>query len=358
MTQPTQNYINHVALVLDASSSMRHLANDVVKVADNQIKHLAQRSQELDQETRVTVYSFADHHKIKCLFYDKDVLRLPSMQGLYVPNGNTALVAATMLALNDLKQTAQLYGDHAFLIYVLTDGEENDSHRASPPVTSHDLARRLKDLPENWTLGTFVPNATGVHEAKKFGFAQDNIAVWNTSAAGVREVGETIRQATDNFMRARAAGVRGSRNLFTMDMQNLSKSAVQRLPKLAAGQFRMYEVKPDDCNTRVATQGGVPAIEIAEFVETKTHRRYVLGEAFYQLTVPVKVQPQKEIALYHKKEHAVYLGPHARTLLGLPDHEVKVQPDNHQDFDIFIQSTSTNRKVLEGQHVLVVPARA
>lgn len=52
MANKAANYINHIALVLDASGSMQYLAQDVVKVADNQIAYLAQRSNELDQETR------------------------------------------------------------------------------------------------------------------------------------------------------------------------------------------------------------------------------------------------------------------------------------------------------------------
>ena len=49
-----QNYINHIALVLDASGSMSHLSSAVVQVADNQVQYLAARSKELDQETRAT----------------------------------------------------------------------------------------------------------------------------------------------------------------------------------------------------------------------------------------------------------------------------------------------------------------
>ncbi|MEU3878202.1 hypothetical protein AB0E87_30690, partial [Streptomyces sp. NPDC029704] len=86
-----QNYINHVALVLDASSSMSHLSQKVVEVADQQIAYLARRSQELDQETRVTVYVFAD--KVECVIYDKDVLRMPSLKQLYRVGGMTALLA-------------------------------------------------------------------------------------------------------------------------------------------------------------------------------------------------------------------------------------------------------------------------
>lgn len=59
-----QNYINHVALVLDASSSMSRLSGKVIEVADQQIAYLARRSRELDQETRVTVYVFAN--KVEC----------------------------------------------------------------------------------------------------------------------------------------------------------------------------------------------------------------------------------------------------------------------------------------------------
>jgi hypothetical protein len=82
-----ENIINHIVLVLDASDSMRDIKNDVVKVADNQIQYLATRSKELDQETRITVYTFEGGNyyspkNIQCLIYDKDVLRVPSIAGL------------------------------------------------------------------------------------------------------------------------------------------------------------------------------------------------------------------------------------------------------------------------------------
>jgi Mg-chelatase subunit ChlD len=51
-----QNYINHIVMVLDMSGSMSPHARELIKVADGQIAHLARRSQELDQETRITVY--------------------------------------------------------------------------------------------------------------------------------------------------------------------------------------------------------------------------------------------------------------------------------------------------------------
>ena len=50
-----QQPINHVAFVIDASDSMNHIAGEVVRVVDQQVKDLAELSTQLDQETRVTI---------------------------------------------------------------------------------------------------------------------------------------------------------------------------------------------------------------------------------------------------------------------------------------------------------------
>lgn len=331
-----QNYINHIALVLDASQSMGHIAREVVQVADNQIKHLATRSKELDQETRVTVYVFDYADNIRCIFYDKDVLRMPSLQGHYRPTGYTALVDATMKSIEDLAKTPELYGDHAFLVYVLTDGAEN----ASRKYNATQLTEKIKGLKENWTIAAFVPNQQCKFEAKKFGFPADNIAVWDTTAQGIAEVGEILRTTTDAYMTSRSLGVRGSKNLFNMPT-NLAKTDVsKKLSKLHAGQYRMAKVE---------------AVEpIAPFVEKLTKRSYRLGEAYYQLSKPEKVQPGKAVALFEKKTHSVYVGAEARQLLGLPDHEVKVAPAAYPDFEIFVQSGSVNRKLVPDTRLLLL----
>src|SRR6478736_1986894 len=120
-----QRLINHVALVLDGSSSMSSHKSNLIKVADEQIKYLALRSEELQQETRVSVYLFAD--TVQCLIFDMDVMRLPSISDLYRSSGMTALVDAVVKSQDDLATTSQIYGDHGFLTFVLTDGMENAS---------------------------------------------------------------------------------------------------------------------------------------------------------------------------------------------------------------------------------------
>lgn len=330
------NYINHIALVLDASSSMNSLKEQVIAVADKLTKYLAQRSQELDQETRITVYKFGSG-KAQCLFYDKDVLRLPSLKGLYTTQGMTALIDATLLAIDEMSRTATLHGEHAFLTYVITDGQENDSKHKG-----NTLADTISNLPDNWTLATFVPDQNGVFEAKKFGFPAGNIAVWDTKdSQSVEKVGETIIKVTNNYMMARASGVKSYKNLFQIDTKDLSQTTIKKLNKLGPGQFRLLKVKDDT--------------PISTFVEHHTGRAYKLGEAFYELSKKETIQPQKEVAIYARNEHAVYTGKDARTLLKLPaDYEVKVAPADHPDYDIYVQSTSTNRKLIKGTKLLLL----
>jgi hypothetical protein len=244
-------------------------------------------------------------------------------------------VDATLQVISDLEETPEKYGEHGFLLYVLTDGAENASI-----AKGSDLAKRLGSLPDNWTVAAFVPNAIGMSEAKRFGFPAGNVQIWDTSETGVEEVGEVVRKTTDTYMRGRASGVRGYKNLFSPDVSNLSKTSVHKLSKLGPGQFRLLKVEDRD--------------QISSFVERKLKRPYRLGEAFYQLMKREEIQPQKEVALYERRTHSVYKGKDARVLLGLPDYSVKVAPASHPDYDIFVQSTSTNRNLIPGTSLLVV----
>lgn len=333
----SQNYINHVVLVLDASTSMFKHRHNLIKVADDQVAYLARRSQELDQETRVSVYTFSDN--VQCLVYDKDVLRLPSISTLYQPDGMTALAGATIKALDDLAQTATLYGDHAFLTWVLTDGQEN----ASRVRDRLNLPGRLRGLPENWTVGVLVPDQRGVFEAKGFGFPADNIAVWDTTnSAGVVEAGETIRKATDNFMVGRSSGIRGTRSLFSTGVDAVNARTVKSaLTPLRPSQYTLLPVSW--------------VSPIKEYVESRGLAPYRPGSAYYQLSKKETIQAGKAVAIREKATGKVYTGPQARDLLGLPaGTEVRVKPDANPDYDVFVQSTSLNRKLLVGTDVLVL----
>lgn len=330
----SQNYINHIALVLDASSSMSRHVGDVVKVADMQIKHLAEQSKIMDQETRVSVYTFSYRTRIDCLIYDKDVLRMPSIAGLYRAEGMTALCSATTLAIKDLQHTWEGYGEHAFLIYVITDGVENDSD----PQDRRRLPALITGLPDHWTLAAFVPDANGIHYAKSHGFPNDNIAVWNTEDSFL-EVGEVIRKSTDNFMRGRTQGVRGSRSLFTMTAAD-TKKIKKTLTPMTSGSYTINLVPHD---TR-----------IDDFTRDITGS-YTPGRTYYEMTKRETIQGYKGIAIRVDADGTLYVGDAARDLIGIPkDTDVRVSPGDHPGYKVFVQSTSMNRKLIAGTEALIM----
>lgn len=326
-----QRLINHVALVLDGSSSMSTHKAKLIEVADEQIRHLALRSEEMSQETRVSVYLF--NNKVECLIFDMDVMRLPSIADLYRASGMTALVDSIIKSQDDLATTSQIYGDHAFLTFVLTDGMENAS------LHSWTSVNRYLKAGDNWTVGFLVPDSQGVAYMKRIGAAPESVAVWDASSSlGIVDAVSTIRTATDNFMRNRASGVRGSRGVFSTGVDAVNKQTVTSTLTPVNDYFALpvqYKSRIDD------------------YVTAHTGR-YVQGSAFYQLTKTENIQPQKQILVVDKKTGVVYGGFQARQLIGLPSTgTVRVRPDANPLYDIFVQSTSLNRNLMPNTKVLV-----
>lgn len=335
--KPIRHLINHVVLVLDCSASMTHRKYDVIKVADNEVKYLATRSQEMSQETRVSVYVFDDN--VDCLVYDTDVLRLPSIANLYEIGGNTALIDATMVSIEELSQTATLHGDHSFLIYVLTDGQENRSRHYS----HQQLAARLNTLGENWTLACFVPDIISKRDAISFGFQKDNVAIWDTSSVrGMDEVGNTVRAATESWMTARSTGIRGTRTLFStgIDAVNAQTVSAANLMPLDRTQYAMLPIRE--------------RIQTRPFLMEHGYQ-YINGTLYYLLMKTEDIQPQKNLLVVEKYTNKVFSGPGARQLVGLPDGiTVRVKPDFNPDYDIYVQSTAVNRNLIPNTNCIVL----
>lgn len=325
-----QRLINHVALVLDGSSSMSKHSGNLIKVADEQIRHLALRSEELSQETRVSVYLFNDN--VRCLIFDMDVMRLPSISDLYQARGMTALVDSVVKSQHDLATTSQIYGDHAFLTFVITDGMENAS------VNSWTVLGDYGTKQDNWTVAYLVPDRSGEAYLSRAGVDKGNVAIWDTtSAAGITDSFTTIRNATDNFMTSRAAGVRGSRSVFSTGADAVN-------PNTVIGNLKLVK----DAKKFLVNQNS----RIDDFVRGYVGY-YNAGMAYYQLTKTETIQPQKQILIVDKSNGNVYGGAQARQLLGLPNESTRVKPDYNPKYDIFVQSTSQNRKLLAGTKVLV-----
>lgn len=329
------NKIVHVAIVLDASGSMMRLSSKVEEVADRLIRDLKTQSEELDLETRISVYTFSYHTQIKCLIFDKDVFRLPSIAGLYNASGQTALIDATIRSQNDLAATAQMYGEHSFITYVVTDGMENDSR---------DPARVLSELiakqGQNWSLACLVPDRAGRTYAVSAGFAEGNILIWDaTSAAGLEKAATTITTSTQSYMTNVSRGVKIDKNdVFGTGVDKVNAQTVKALVPLTKGSYELHDVTAD---TR-----------IDDFMRVKG-RTFFVGKGYYTFTKTETIQKNKNLIIVEKATGTAFGGAGVRQMLGLPaDVDARVKPDANPDYLICVQSTANNRKLLKGTKLL------
>lgn len=327
--------INHVSLVVDKSGSMQMHSAKVIEVFDRELNGLKQKSIDLNQETRISIYLFND--QIEVLAFDMDVMRFSSLKSFYRSLGQTALIDAAMRSIIDHQKLPELYGDHAFLQYIITDGQENYSKIYS----SSNLQDQLSQLKDNWTAAILVPDAQGELFARRVGFNAGAIWKWDTSHTDALEgVGKQFTSVMDNYMSMRKSGVRGTRNLFDLSLTNLTSVKNVGLKKLPDDAYEIIPVRKD-------------GVEIREYVEEYTKRPYRIGSCYYMPTKPVVIQDHKNIFLQKIKDGNVYEGD-TRNLLGLPDYEVKVKPGDHKGWRIFVQSTSVNRHLVKDTFVLVM----
>lgn len=369
-----KNLTTHVALVLDRSTSMSHLRAKVIQVADELVAHLAEQSKKMGQEWRISVYTFGN--TVDCHIWDMDVLRLPSMKEYYKISGATALVDATLLALDDGDRITEHRGDHAFLVYVLTDGEENSSGgidgrpgfgRVPRSILAGQMRSRIASLKDNRTVAVLAPDDAGVKGAQDLGFP--NILLWDTSSeAGLEQASRAIKESSSTYMEARTQGVAGLRSMKKGGLfvgANLSAQTVKaaNLKPLATGKRKIVRVtKTDDSfekivkpvtKSRLKPEMG-SFVEIEKFVKRINSGVYPVGDAFYELVKTERVQGDKEIAVIENNTNKVFVGDGARQLLGLPDHVQSVKPDMNPEYTIFVQSNSLNRHLPHGSQVMVV----
>ncbi len=330
-----QNLINHIAFVIDASGSMGHLRKEVEDVFDREIENLKKLSLSTNQETRLSVYLF-EQHNVDCLVFDMDVMRMKSLRGHYQIGGGTNLIDATLEALRDSETLPQVHGDHAFLTYVITDGQENTSRNSIQTLSS-----KVKNLPDNYTVSCMVPSAKDIFYAEKYGFPKNNIAVWSTTKEGLKEAGEVFSSAVSNYMTMRASGIRSTTSFYNVDTSKLTKKEVKsKLEEVPANTYTVVPVRKKE--------------QIKNFAESWLKKPFANGSGYYELMKPETVPGYKSICIQDKTTGKVYGPTNAvRELLKLPSSDVRINPADSKDYRIFIQSTAVNRNLIPGTQCLL-----
>lgn len=103
--------------------------------------------------------------------------------------------------------------------------------------------------------------------------------------------------------------------------------------------------------SRFQTFGVREDTKIKLFVEDRDIK-FRVGRGFYQFTKTETIQERKEVVL-RDREGNFFTGDKARELIGVPfGTRARLRPAYLSQYDIFVQSTSWNRKLKKGTEFL------
>ena len=226
----------------------------------------------------------------------------------------------------------------SFLVIATTDGEECSSRIYNATTLRRELDALDRD--GRWTFAFRVPEGYS-RTLKPLGIPAGNIQEWGTTAEGMAKSTAATEQAFNQFYATRSAGSKSS-TVFYADASGISKKDLKKNLLDVSNEISLYVVPTHKTG-----------VEIRPFI--LEHRaEYLKGSAFYQLTkTEARVQETKLIVIRDRADGKMYSGADARSLIGLPTKgNARLHPGDHGSYDIFIQSTSTNRKLVGGTGVL------
>ncbi len=326
-----------VFIVADLSGSMQGRKEETLrKMVSEFVGILANAEAAGDQSFEVTLVPFSNEVKTVGPWV-ASALSSVAVENLNTRTrpfgGGTALRDAIGIAL----ERVSCRSDVPALVSVFSDGEECSS--------SFYSAARLGALIEksektgNLTL-TFAGPSSARGYLQSVGVPVGNFRAWDGGEKEMIDVQRDTKSSVSSYVTLRSIG-QTSTGRFYADTSNLAPPAIRAMTK---------EVKPSEIRKVTSRMAGRA---IADFYGSKFHQ----GDHYYELIKPEYVQDDKDLVVLIKSANEYRQGSRAvRALLGLPETgKVRVHPGPHSDkYQLFVQSSSLNRKVVEGQTMLTL----
>ena len=332
----------YLGIIRDHSGSMASKANAACQDFNEQIQKTVESAQATGLNVLVSVIECGVNsgdawNRESANKWDAVLTPVDKVEKLWVYKaiGNTPLYDAIGMMIEHFNLMPDIK-DAQVLIEIMSDGEENASRRYARSTISELI--RAKNREDNWTIAARSNSAQGFVQ---IGIPQENVFIWDgLTSQSLHATTAVATEARTTYMASVAAGTMRKTEKFYTDMSKVSSAQIAS---------SMTDISK---NVRVFTTTGVE--EIKPFVERMTGS-YVKGTAYYQLTkTEDTVQDYKNIIIVDKTTGAAYAGKDARSLLNLPTvGNCKIVPGNHGNFEIYIQSTSINRKLPASTKLIV-----
>jgi hypothetical protein len=333
----------YVCYVNDHSGSMEDLAEAAIVDYNASVEAVKQASSREMQDTIVSVVAVGVGPNIRGQ-HNCGTTRQVTVSNPHVlkpinswsTDGGTPLYDGIGDMINMMKQMPDAdKEDVSFLVLITTDGEE--THSTVYNVASlKTLMQRMVET-GRWTFVFRVPKGRTARQITELGVSKDNIQEWETTSAGLAKSTKATTAAVDSFYTARSAGAKSSTSFYA-DASKVNLAALKDI----TSELSLYVVRPEE-----------EGMEIRNFILTK-RMACLKGSAFYQLTkTEARVGHDKLIIVRDQATGKMFSGKEAREMIGLPtDQNARLHPGDHKAYDLFIQSFSTNRKLVGGTGVL------
>ena len=333
----------HAAFCIDESGSVKGIIEPLVRSYNQTVIDIRNSVLDEGQEASMTALAFGDHVlKHRVLYVGEQVQTVKQLSYKdFRPSGMTPLFDSIFRAIQKLTELDDGDENTTFVVTVVTDGYENSSK--DPGIEKTLELIQEKEKSDRWTFTFMIPHEYIADFLRTYPMiSQGNVQSWDAKTeTGVKKGFAVSSRAYAGYFKNKSAGIKSTRSFYS-DLSDLTvRSTRTGLSKITKQVD--FITSPNECTIR-------------EVVEN-AGKKFVKGSAFYHLIKTEKrVQPYKLVALRVKSSGEVYCGKKARTMLGIDvDRTVRLVPGDHGKFDVFIQSTSHNRKIPARSEVMYWP---
>ena len=185
------NKITELVFILDRSGSMAGLEKDTIGGFNSM---LAKQKQQ-EGGCYVSTVLFDDHSKV---LHDREKIDevKPLTEEDYFVGGCTALIDAIGGAIHHIGKLHKYFGDSApsrTVFVIITDGEENASHKYSSKQVKHMIERQKEKY--GWEFLFIGANIDAVETAGNYGIDRNRAVNYNADSVGTQTVYEAVSKS-------------------------------------------------------------------------------------------------------------------------------------------------------------------
>jgi hypothetical protein len=214
VAEATKGQSTVVGIVLDRSGSMSSTWKEAIGGYHAQVEDLCKQD-DADEDTEIKLVSVVFDNIIDVINKGVPITEAEGLGPEIIPRGSTALYDAIGVAVGHMESTQTEHSDTAYLLVVITDGQEN----ASQEITAENLMETLNRLDDSpvWTVVFIGSDVKAIEDAKNLGINLGNAFQYNPTAGGTAGMTVSLRSATSTYMANRTSG-RTKSTTFAQDM--------------------------------------------------------------------------------------------------------------------------------------------